>query len=169
VKKVLIFSLMVFVLAGFSIVFAEDDIAKHPACPFCGMDRAKFAHSRVYIEYDDESTAGFCSIHCAAIDMAVNIDKAPNTIQVGDYKTQKLIDAESAVWVIGGDKMGVMSKRAKWAFENKKNAEDFINTHGGELASLEEAIEAAYADMYKDTRMIREKRKMMREKKMKKE
>jgi copper chaperone NosL len=167
-RKVLVISMMVFVLAGFSIVFAEDDIAKHPACPFCGMDRAKFSHSRVYIEYDDESTAGFCSIHCAAIDMAVNIDKAPQIIQVGDYKTQKLIDAESAVWVIGGDKMGVMTKRAKWAFENKKNAEGFISAHGGELASFEAAIEAAYADMYKDNKMIREKRKKMRMKKMKK-
>ena len=52
-------------------------------------------------------------------------------------------------------------------FEDKKNAEEFISTHGGKLASFEEAIEATYADMYKDNKMIREKRKMMREKKMK--
>ena len=62
-----------------------------------------------------------------------------------------------------------MVKRPKWAFENKKDAEAFISAHGGKLASFEEAIEAAYADMYKDTQMIREKRKKMRMKKMKKD
>jgi nitrous oxide reductase accessory protein NosL len=168
-KKGFIFSLMVFVLAGFSIVFAQDDIAKHPACPFCGMDRAKFAHSRVFIEYDDESTAGFCSIHCAAIDMMVNIDKAPQAVMVGDFNTKKLVDSEKAVWVIGGKKMGVMTKRAKWAFADETTAQSFIAQNGGNLAAFEEAIKATFEDMYQDTKMIREKRKMMREKKMKKE
>ena len=167
-KKVLVISMMIFVLSGFLVVVAQDDISKHPACPLCGMDRAKFAHSRIYIGYDDKSTAGFCSIHCTAIEMAVNIDKAPQTIQVGDYKTKKLIDAESAVWVIGGNKMGVMTKRAKWAFADQTDAQVFINANGGEIATFEEAVKAAYVDMYEDTKMIREKRKMMRMKKMKK-
>ena len=141
-KKILAIGALFFLLTGFGLVFAQDDISKHPACPYCGMDRAKFAHSRTYIEYDDNSTLGTCSVHCAAIDMAVNIDKAPQIIMVGDFNTKSLIDAEKAYWVIGGDKMGVMTKRAKWAFENKKNAEGFISAHGGELASFEAAIEA---------------------------
>ena len=33
-------------------VSAQDDIKKHPSCKFCGMDREKFAHSRMLIEYD---------------------------------------------------------------------------------------------------------------------
>ena len=168
-KKVLIFSLMVFVLAGFSIVFAQDDIAKHPACPLCGMDRAKFAHSRVLVEYDDGSTYGACSVHCAAIDMIVNIDKAPKAIMVGDFNTKQLIDAEKAVWVIGGKKMGVMTKRAKWAFADETAALDFITKYGGDRADFEAAIQATFEDMYQDTKMIREKRKMKRMKKMKKE
>jgi hypothetical protein len=168
-KKVLFFSLMVFVLAGLSNVFAQDDIVKHPACPLCGMDRTKFAHSRIFIEYDDGSTVGTCSIHCAAIDMAVNIDKAPQAIEVGDYNTKMLIDAEKAVWVIGGNKMGVMTKRAKWAFADKNSARGFINANGGEIATFEAAMKAAYVDMYEDTKMIRKKRKMMRMKKMKME
>jgi copper chaperone NosL len=167
-KKVLFFSLMVFVLAGFSNVFAQDDIAKHPACPLCGMDRAKFAHSRVLVEYDDGSAYGACSVHCAAIDMVVNIDKAPQAIMVGDFNTKQLIDAEKAVWVIGGNKMGVMTQRAKWAFADKNSAQGFINANGGEIAAFEAAMKAAYVDMYEDTKMIRKKRKMMRMKKMKK-
>jgi len=85
-KKILVISMVAFLLAGFYNVFAQDDISKHPACPLCGKD-----------------------------------------------------------------------------------AETFIGAHGGEIASFEEAIEAAYADMYQDNKMIRQKRKMMREKKMKKD
>lgn len=160
-KKVAIV-LGVFILAGVTLSWAQEDISNHPNCPYCGMDRAKFAHSRVLIEYDDGTSFGGCSLHCAAIDMAVNIDKAPVSIRVGDYSTKKLIDAENATWVIGGDQMGVMTRRAKWAFENQADADNFIKGHGGEAATFEEAVKATYEDMYHDTRMIHEKRKMKR-------
>jgi nitrous oxide reductase accessory protein NosL len=62
--------------------------------------------------------------------------------------------------VVGGSKPGVMTKRAKWAFENKTDAEKFITENGGTLATFDEAIKLAYEDMYQDTKMIREKRKM---------
>ena len=94
-----------------------------------------------------------------AVDLALNIDKTPKTIQVADYNTKNLIDAEKAVWVIGGEKPGVMTKRAKWAFENKADAEAFIKTNKGTLADFEAAIKASYEDMYSDTKMIREKSK----------
>lgn len=168
-KKVLAIGTLIFLLTGFGMAFAQEDIVKHPNCKYCGMDRAKFAHSRVYIEYDDGSTLGTCSLHCAAIDMAVNIDKTPKTIMVGDYKNKKLVEAEKSFWIIGGDKMGVMTSRAKWGFGDGNDAGQFIQQHGGTLAAFEMAIKAAYEDMYKDTKMIREKRKKMREKKMKKE
>jgi nitrous oxide reductase accessory protein NosL len=142
------------------IAFAQEDIQKCPSCKYCGMNRQQFAHSRVYIVYDDGTTVGTCSIHCAAIDLALNIDKTPKAIQVGDYQTRSLIDAEKAFWVIGGAKMGVMTKRAKWAFEKKDDAEKFISGNGGTLAAIDEAVKASYEDMYQDTKMIREKRKM---------
>ena len=144
------------------LAFAQEDISKHPSCPFCGMDRQKFAFSRIYLEYDDGSTLGTCSIHCAAVDMAINIDKAPMKIWVGDYNTKNLIDAETAIWIIGGNKPGVMTGRAKWAFATKASAEEYIKANGGELIGFEAVLEAAYEDMYKDTRMIRERRKMKR-------
>lgn len=146
------------------LVFAQDDIKKHASCRYCGMDRAKFAHSRVYVEYDDGTTQGTCSLHCAAIDLAINIDKTPKAIRVGDYNTKHLIEAEKAFWVIDGKKMGVMTQRAKWAFEKKKDAEEFIRENGGKPAAFEEAMEAAYEDMYQDTKMVREMRRIkMRE------
>jgi nitrous oxide reductase accessory protein NosL len=151
---------------GAGAAMAQPDIDKHASCPYCGMDRAKYAHSRVYLEYDDGSTFGACSLHCAAVDMAVHIDKTPLKIQVGDYNTKQLIDAEQAVWVIGGKQMGVMTKRAKWAFADKTAAEKFIAENGGAIAGFENAMKAVYEDMYQDTKMIREKRKMKRMKQM---
>lgn len=142
--------------------FSQDDIKKHPSCKYCGMDREKFAHSRVFIEYEDGTTEGTCSIHCAAIDFALNIDKIPKVTQVGDLNTKMLVDAEKGFWVIGGNKPGVMTKQAKWAFAKKEDAEKFISGNGGNLASFEQAVKSAFEDMYADTKMIQERRKMRR-------
>lgn len=155
------------VLAVPGVSFAVDDVAKHPACPYCGMDRAKFAHSRIYVEYDDGTTIGCCSLHCAAMDLALKIDKTPRATMVGDYNSKKLIDAEKAYWVIGGSKMGVMTTRAKWAFENKEAADQFIKEHGGDLATFDNALQTAFENMHDDVNMIRKKRKMMKMRKMK--
>jgi len=144
-----------------------NDIQEMAACPYCGMSREKFAHSRLFVTYDDGTRLGACSIHCAVIDMTVNIDKGPVKVWVGDYKTKTLIDAEKAVWVIGGDKTGVMTRNAKWAFGKRQDADHYVQAHGGKLAGFEEVMAAVYADMYEDTKMIRDKRKKMRMMKMK--
>ena len=159
-KKSVIFSIAIFLVFGLSsIVFAE--MHGKGECPVCGMDRAKLGHSWMVVEYDDGSKTGFCSIHCAAIDIVLHMDKTPVKIEVGDYMTKKMIDAETAQWVIV-NKPGVMTKRAKWAFAKKEDAEKFIKENGGKPATFDEAMKAAFADMYADTKMIREKRKMMR-------
>ena len=141
---------------------AQDDIQKQPTCKYCGMDRGKFAHSRMLIEYSDGTVVGTCSIHCAAVDLALNIDKTPKAVMVGDYNTKALIDAETAAWVLGGGKMGVMTRNAKWAFAQKGDAEKFIAQNGGKLVTYDDAMKASYEDMYADTKMIRDKRKMMK-------
>lgn len=138
----------------------QEDIQKHPSCKYCGMDREKFGHSRMLVEYEDGTSLGTCSLHCMAVELAIHIDKTPKAILVGDFNSKNLIDAEKASWVIGGNKMGVMTKRAKWAFGKKEDAEKFKAENGGDLASFEQAIRAAYEDMYQDTKMIRERRKM---------
>ena len=138
-----------------------DDIAAHPHCPICGMDRHQFAHSRMLIHYADGSQFGACSLHCAALELAYHPGKMPTRIEVADLNSRNLIDAETAVWVVGGKRMGVMTANAKWAFADASAARQFVAENGGRIADFETAISAAYADMYKDTRMIREKRKRM--------
>ncbi|OGN92688.1 MAG: NosL family protein, partial [Chloroflexi bacterium RBG_13_50_10] len=140
----MIMAVCLFLLAG--VAFAQDDIKKHPTCTYCGMDREKFVHTRMLIEYDDGTTEGACSLHCAAIDLALHIDKTPKAILVADDNTKKLIDAEKATWVIGGSRMGVMTKRGKWAFEKKEDAEKFKAESGGDIATFDQAIKAAYED-----------------------
>ena len=162
-KKLLtIFSTLCFLLATAAFAAAADRVEGPDSCKYCNMDRTKFAHSRMLITYSDKSTVGTCSLHCTAVELANNIDKMPVSIKVGDFNTKQLIDAETAYWVIGGDKMGVMTARAKWAFANKADAEAFMKTHKGVLGSFDDAIKAAYEDMYKDTKMIRERRQMMK-------
>jgi nitrous oxide reductase accessory protein NosL len=155
-------SLTLAILFVGTYALAQQDIDKHASCKYCGMDRKMFAHSRMLLVYEDGSELGSCSLHCVAVDLALNIDKTPTTIQVADFNTKNLIDAEKAVWVIGGDKPGVMTKRAKWAFAKKEDAEAFIQANKGTLADFEAAIKASYEDMYTDTKMIREKRKAKR-------
>lgn len=156
--------LLVISLVSVPTAFAQKapDVQQHPSCKYCGMDREQFAYSRFLIEYDDGTQFAACSIHCAAVDLARNIDKLPKSMQVGDHGTKKLIDAESATWVLGGNKPGVMTKRAKWAFEKKEDAEIFVKENGGEIVLFDRAMQATYEDMYADTRMIREKRKAKR-------
>lgn len=144
---------------------AKADIAVHKSCKYCGMDREKFAHSRMLIEYDDGSNVATCSLHCTAVDLANNIDKAPQSIKVADYAGKELTDAEQASWVILTGKPGVMTKNAKWAFAGKTGAEAFVKENGGKVATFDEALKASYEDMYNDTKMIREKRRQMKLKK----
>jgi len=161
-KTILTIILSSFLLFIAGTVLAHEDIQKVPTCLFCGMDRAKFAHSRMFVVYDDGTNVGTCSIHCLAIDLATNIDKTPSSIMVGDFNNKNLIDAEQAFWVIGGKKPGVMTKQAKWAFEMQDDAQKYTTENGGTLATFDEAMQATYQDMYADVKMIRDKRKMMK-------
>jgi len=164
--KSLVIAALVALTAAPLAASAQEDVKASPSCRHCGMDREKFASSRMVIEYDDGSALGTCSIHCAAVDLAVTLDKAPRAFKVADMPTRKLIDAEQAFWVVGGGKPGVMTRRAKWAFADRAAAEAFAKEQGGALTSFEEAMKGAYEDMYLDTKMIREKRKAMRQQAM---
>ena len=151
-------ALCLFLFICFWIGFAH---AEEQSCFYCGMHRSKFEHSWVIITHEDGSKESVCSIHCAAIDIALHTDKPIRQITVGDFDTKKQIDAYEAYWVIGGDIMGVMTVRAKWAFETKDRADNFMKNHGGRPANLREVIKEAFEDMYLDTLMIRKNRNLI--------
>jgi nitrous oxide reductase accessory protein NosL len=96
------------------------DIEHHASCKLCGMDRNTCKYSRVLIDYDNGSSQGFCSLHCAAADLAVSLDKTPRTVRVADFESKQLINAESAFWVVGGRLRGVMTGQGKMGFFNER-------------------------------------------------
>ncbi len=154
--RLLVFAALLFLQAWGSFAHAEDAV-----CRYCGMKRSQYPHSWVVITHSDDSVEMVCSIHCAAIEMALHTEKQVSRITVADYQTHDQIPAETAFWVIGGDRAGVMTARAKWAFKAESDAQAFIKDHGGELADFDAAMKAAFEDMYRDTLMIRKKRRMM--------
>lgn len=164
--RLLLAALAVLGLAGPGLARAQphEDVRASPSCRHCGMDREKFARSRMLVEYEDGTKVGLCSIHCAAVELAVAIDRSPTAILVADRTTGRLVEAERAVWVVGGSEPGVMTGRAKWAFADRAGADAFVAANGGTIATFDEAMKASYEDMYQDTKAIRERRKAMRAK-----
>ncbi len=130
-------------VSGAAAESVHADVRKHNDCAHCGMTREKFSHSRMLITYADGTSVGVCSIHCTAIELKTGKGNPVKSLQVADLDTKKLVDAEKAVWVIGGDKKGGMTKTPKWAFARKSDAEAFIKKSGGKLATYKEALAMA--------------------------
>jgi nitrous oxide reductase accessory protein NosL len=122
---------------------AQEDIDRHGECGNCGMSRKAYGYSRMLLRYRDGSESGVCSVHCAAVKLAASGERSPKSILVADRDTRELTDAETATWVMGGRKRGVMTRRPKWAFASRAAAEAFVREHGGEIVSWPEALAAA--------------------------
>jgi copper chaperone NosL len=133
---------LVLVLAAVAAL-ALGGIEAPKSCKQCGMDRTMFAQSRMIVNYADGTSAGTCSLHCAAANAKGNSGRKIKSLQVADCRTRSLMDAKQAVWVIGGKKRGVMTALPKWAFARKDDAEAFVKMNGGKIASFGEAMALA--------------------------
>ncbi|MCX8017539.1 MAG: nitrous oxide reductase accessory protein NosL [Rhodocyclaceae bacterium] len=148
-----------------------NDIEKYPKCPYCGMDRRQYHHSRLLIHYSDNLADGVCSLHCAAISLSLNIDREPKAIWVGDNaaagEPKPLVEVDKAVFLVGSKIPGVMTANSKVAYGNAEAAKAAQAAHGGELTNFDGALLAAYTDMSKDVARIRrmraERRRKMQE------
>lgn len=146
-----------------------DKPALRNKCKYCGMNPDSFTWSRVILEYEDGTKVATCSLRCACLELTSNMGVGLARILVGDYQTKELIDAETAVWVVGGDKHGVMAKTGKWAFEKKEDAEKFKLEHGGVVGDFGDALDAAYKDISDSIKTRRERAKMMKTKALEKQ
>ena len=135
-----------------------NEFEKYPRCPYCGMDRKMWSHTRHLVQYDDGTAEGTCSIRCLAVALAINLDRGPAKIWVGDAgapdKVKPLVDAEKATYAIEEGKMGTMTKRRKYAYADAAKAK----ATGGRTASFDEALQLAYADLGKDSALSRARR-----------
>ncbi|HQZ03737.1 MAG TPA: nitrous oxide reductase accessory protein NosL [Thauera sp.] len=147
-----------------------DDIAKHPKCPYCGMDRKQFHHSRMVVHYADDLADGTCSLHCSAISLSLNIDRDPKALWVGDNAvegdTKPLVEVDKASFLVGSKLPGVMTARSKVAFGTANAAKASQGANGGEIVDFEQALLAAYTDMSADVSRIRKNRSERRRKMM---
>lgn len=148
----------------------ENDIEKYPKCPYCGMDRKQYHHSRMLVQYSDDLADGTCSLHCAAISLSLNVDREPKAMWVGDNAvvgdTKPLVDVDKASFLVGSKLPGVMTANSKVAYGTEDAAKAAQATNGGELVKFDQALLLAYTDMSKDVARIRKnraerKRKMM--------
>ena len=139
-----------------------DELAKYPRCPYCGMDRTQWHHSRHLVHYDDGRVDATCSIHCTAISLAINMDLGPKAIYAADFGSESaikpLIDVSTAIYLIGSELPGTMSARSKMAFAELAILERALAAHGGERGDFDAALLAAYHDMAEDTIRIRQRR-----------
>lgn len=148
----------------------ENEFAKYPKCPYCGMDRKQFHHSRMLIQFSDDLADGTCSLHCAAISLSLNVDRDPKSIWVGDNaaagEIKPLVEVDKATFLVGSSIKGVMTKRSKVAYGGADAAKASQGSNGGELANFDQALLAAYTDMANDVSMIRKMRAERRKKMM---
>jgi copper chaperone NosL len=131
---------------------AGDDIDEHRSCIHCGMDRKAYGFSRMLVQYEDGSSAGLCSLRCVVVELDVNPKRPVKAILAADRTERILIDAEKAVWVMGGVKRGVMTTRPKWAFSTKAAADAFMEDYGGAIVTWNEALAAAREDLAQEVR-----------------
>jgi copper chaperone NosL len=147
----------------------DNDIEKAPKCPYCGMDRKQYHHSRMVVHYSDDLFDGVCSLHCAATSLSINLDRDPKALWVADNAAagdvKPLIEVDKAHFLVGSSIKGVMTKRSKVAFASADAAKAAQVANGGELANFDDALLAAYSDMAGDVTMIR-KMRAERKKKM---
>ncbi|GAB6042546.1 nitrous oxide reductase accessory protein NosL [Endothiovibrio diazotrophicus] len=146
----------------------ENELEKYPKCPYCGMDRTKWNHSRHLVHYDDDRVDGTCSIHCLSISLSLNIDRGPKAVYAADFgsadKIKPLVPVDEATYLIGSKLKGTMSMRSKMAFADAEAAKSAMAAKGGELGDFDAALTAAYLDTAKDTLMIRKRRAERRRK-----
>lgn len=139
-----------------------NDIEKYQKCPYCGMDRRQYHHSRMLIQYSDDLADGTCSLHCAAISLSLNVDREPKLMWVGDNAAagdvKPLVEVDKALFLIGSKIPGVMTANSKVAYGTEDAAKAAQKTHGGELVKFDEALLIAHTDMSKDVSRIRKMR-----------
>ncbi len=140
----------------------QRELEKYPRCPYCGMSRTQWHHSRHLVHYEDDLVDGTCSIHCLAISLMLNLDRGPKAIYAADsgatQSIKPLIPVEKAIYLIGSKLRGTMTANSKRAFGDRALAAATQEKQGGKLGDFEEALQQTYLDMARDTRMIRKRR-----------
>ncbi|MCH9740065.1 MAG: nitrous oxide reductase accessory protein NosL [Epsilonproteobacteria bacterium] len=132
-------------------VLIQEGAKKH-WCPTCGMSLKIF-----YKTSHAKDKKQFCSMRCLIVDRHEH-NGSFDKVQVVDAKTEKLIPAKSAFYVVDSEIMGTMTKVSKLAFTSKKDAEAFVEEYDGEIVDFEKALSLAKASLSSDIAMTNAKK-----------
>ncbi|MBW6488729.1 nitrous oxide reductase accessory protein NosL [Sulfurimonas sp.] len=126
-------------------------------CPVCGMSIEVYYKTSHTSKINNAHERQYCSIRCLAVDMQ-EYDIKREDVKVVDAATQKLIPAKSALYVVGSDIKGTMSKISKLAFASKESAEDFSIENGGEIVDFKTALVMAQESLGSDIESVQAKK-----------
>lgn len=147
----------------------EAELAKYPRCSQCNMDRRTFHRTRHLIHYVDGTAEGSCSIRCVAVSLMQKLPMGAQTIYAADFgsdaEPRPLVDVDKAIYIIGGNFPPLMSIRPKTSFASPEAAKAACAEKGGELASFDQALTAAYSDMVDEMKSRRRQRAEREERK----
>ena len=148
-----------------------NELSKYPRCRYCGMERAKFSHTRHLLVFEDDSVEGTCSLHCSAISLSLNMDRGPKAIYAGDAGApgaiKPLVAVDRAHYVVDPSKPGTMTRISNSAYASRAAAEaaaavDASAKAGAKVVDFNTALTSAYLGMAEDTVMLRKRRGEMR-------
>ena len=121
-------------------------------CPVCGMTLPLFYRTNHVASHNGHDKQ-YCSIHCAAQDKEVNRKMLVN-FRVVDNDSLKFIDSNDAYFVVGSKKPGTMSTISKYAFANKKSAEDFASNFGGKIMKFDQLYTVVKSSLKEEIKKV---------------
>lgn len=137
-------------------VLVQNGDEKH-WCPVCGMNLKMFYKTSHTSKLHNHNDRQYCSIRCLVVDMKeYGIDTSD--IKVIDARSEKLIDANKAYYVVGSKVKGTMTKVSKLAFEKENDAKHFVKKYGGKIVDFKAALEMAKNSLEHDNAMIQKKK-----------
>lgn len=130
-------------------------------CPVCGMNLKMFYKTSHAVILNDNRKIQYCSIRCLAAEWPA-IEGKVSKILVTDIKSEKLINAQKAFYVVGSKIPGTMSMVSKLAFEHEADAKAFAQENGGDVTSFDVAFLKARESLKDDVdSFVKKKQKGM--------
>lgn len=126
-------------------------------CPVCGMSIKMYYKTSHAVILKNGQARQYCSIRCLAADYE-NIQGQIKEIMVIDAKTEKMINASKAFYVVGSDVDGTMSAVSKIAFAKESDARAFQKEDGGDITDFNTAFKKARQSLKDDSAMTSMKR-----------
>ncbi|MCK4442875.1 MAG: nitrous oxide reductase accessory protein NosL [Sulfurovaceae bacterium] len=136
-KKLVLFTTLTLALFAFDKSVPNGKIYGTSSCPICGMHIKKFYKTSHAVTYNDGKKEHFCSMSYLAKTMKKRKDI--KAIFAVDASTNKLINAKTAIYVVGSDIPNTMGSN-QVAFASKSSAKAFHKKHGGKIVSFNTAL-----------------------------